>query len=131
LKLHSLIAATSQIVSGDQDSYHGDDDDNEDGDDDDDDNGYGDDDSESHSDDDVDNTYNNDFYKLLYCRSEKEATFVLKEMRANVENASNLEENNSRQREISVPDPSPRKSSTSSVHNSIKVFLPLLLIIFI
>ena len=76
--------------------------------------------------------YNDDCDKVLtYCRSEKEATFVLDEMRANVENVANLEEKKSRQREISVPDPSPRRSSTSSVHNNIKIFLPLLLIIFI
>merc|ERR1711971_328530 len=72
-----------------------------------------------------------DSSNLANCLSEKEANFVLEEMRANVENAANMKENNSRQREISVQDPSPRKSSTSSVHNSIKVFLPLLLIIFI
>ena len=77
-------------------------------------------------------SYNDDRDKAMtYCRSEKEATFVLDEMRANVENVANLEEKNSRQREISVPDPSPRRSNTSSVHNNIKVFLPLLLIIFI
>jgi len=69
-----------------------------------------------------------DSSNLPNCLSEKEANFVLEEMRANVEKAANLEAKNSRQREISVPDPSPRRSSTSSVHNSIKVFLPLLLI---
>merc|ERR1711971_675499 len=69
-----------------------------------------------------------DSSNLPNCLSEKEATFVVEEMRENFEHAANLEDKNSRQREIPVvPDPSPRRSSTSSVHNSIKVFLPLLL----
>merc|ERR1712198_211268 len=62
---------------------------------------------------------------LPNCLSEEEANFVLEEMR------SNVEDKNSKQREILVPDPSPRRSSATFVYNNIKVFLPLLLIIFI
>merc|ERR1712198_431794 len=62
---------------------------------------------------------------LPNCLSEEEANFVLEEMR------SNVEDKNSKQREISVSDPSPRRSSATFVYNNIKVFLPLLLIIFI
>merc|ERR1711974_183665 len=62
-----------------------------------------------------------DSSSLPNCLSEKESNFVVEEMR------SNVEEKNSRQREILVPDPSPRRSSASSV----KVFLPLLLMLFI
>jgi len=62
---------------------------------------------------------------LPNCLSEKEANFVLEEMR------SNVGEKNSKQREILVLDPSPRRSSATFVYNNIEVFLPLLLIIFI
>merc|ERR1712198_812999 len=62
---------------------------------------------------------------LPNCLSEKEANFVLEEMR------SNVGEKNSKQREILVLDPSPRRSSATFMYNNIKVFLPLLLIIFI
>ena len=83
---------------------------------------------DEHDDDDDDHDhddYNDGEQVLTFSHSEKEANFVLEEMRANVK------ETNSKQREILVPDPSPRKSSTSCVHESIKVFLPLILIIFI
>jgi len=66
-----------------------------------------------------------DSSSLPNCLSEKEAAFVLEEMRENVK------EKNSKRREILIPNPSPRRSSTSSVHNSIKIFLPLILMIFI
>merc|ERR1712198_497659 len=63
-----------------------------------------------------------DSSSLPNCLSEEEANFVLEEMR------SNVEEKNSRQREILVPDPSPRRSSATFVDNNIKVFSTLLLL---
>merc|ERR1712198_39824 len=50
-----------------------------------------------------------DSSSLSNCLSEEEANFVLEEMR------SNVEEKNSKQREILVPDPSPRRSSATFV----------------
>merc|ERR1712198_777414 len=63
-----------------------------------------------------------DSSSLSNCLSEEEAGFVLEEMR------SNVEDKNSKQREILVPDPSPRRSSATFVDNNIKVFSTLLLL---
>merc|ERR1712226_1708390 len=65
---------------------------------------------------------------LPNCLSDTESKFVVEELRANVEK-KNAKQGNSR--EILVPAPSPRRSSTSSIHSSIKVFIPLFMIIFI